>query len=77
MPIDAEKRGRLAPKRVEYAIDALTQLGYEVSQINDHELNIEFKGSVITIFPYTGWHSGKTIKDGRGIDNLIEKLKQP
>jgi len=31
-------------------------------------------GSTINFFPYSGWHSGKSIEDGRGFKNLLKQL---
>lgn len=61
--------------RMDYAIRKLTEAGYEVDRVNDNELNFLFKGNNIKLFPYTGWHTGKGIKDGRGIQNLLNQLK--
>ncbi len=74
MPIDKNKKLELEHSRVEYAVAKLEEIGYDVSQINDGELKFEYKGSVVTFFPYTGWHTGKTIKDGRGIDKLLKQI---
>lgn len=39
-------------------------------------IEFEYKGHSIKYFPYSGWATGKTIKDGRGLNNLIKQLKQ-
>ena len=70
-----EQRKELQSKRVEFAVNALTHLGFEVDVKNESTLEFQFKGKTVVFFPYTGWHSGKTIKDGRGIGNLIKQLK--
>lgn len=67
-------REELEPKRMQYAIQQITELGYIVKRVSDSELEFEHKGHVIKMFPYTGWHSGKSIKDGRGIHNLTKQL---
>jgi len=38
-------------------------------------LEFMFKGAKVKYFPFTGWASGKSIKDGRGFKNLINQLK--
>ena len=50
-------------------------IGYYESK---NETTIEFlhNGATIKLFPYTGWHTGKTIKDGRGVRNLLKQLKK-
>lgn len=62
--------------RMDYAIRKLTEAGYEVDRVNDNELNFLFKGNNIKLFPYTGWHTGKGIKDGRGIQKLLDQIGQ-
>lgn len=38
-------------------------------------IEFEYKGHIVKYFPYSGWATGKTIKDGRGLMNLINQLK--
>lgn len=38
-------------------------------------IEFEYKGHIVKYFPYSGWATGKTIKDGRGLDNLLKQLK--
>ena len=38
-------------------------------------LEFKYKGNTIKFYPYSGWHSGKGIKDGRGFQNLIKQLE--
>ena len=35
-----------------------------------------FDNEKVKFFPYSGWHTGKSIKDGRGIENLLKQLKK-
>lgn len=72
--LDTERQERLEPTRRETAIEAFTRLGYDVREENK-ALMIMFKGSFVRFFPYTGWHTGKTITDGRGLKNLLKQLK--
>lgn len=69
-----ERKEALQPGRIEYARTKLKALGYNVEQINPTVLKIIHKGKPIIIYPYTGWFTGKTIKDGRGINNLLKQL---
>lgn len=41
----------------------------------DKMIEFEYKGSNIKYYPYSCWATGKTIKDGRGLENLINQLK--
>ncbi|MGB0896863.1 MAG: hypothetical protein ACPGRW_06045 [Flavobacteriaceae bacterium] len=70
-----EVRNIEEPKRFNYALDAFKKLDIEITSINASQINIIHKNEIIRFFPYTGWHSGKSIKDGRGIKKLINQLK--
>lgn len=63
------------PRRLEYAKLKLSQLGFQIKEINRGLIKFEFKGEMIKFYPYTGWATGKTITDGRGIDNLLKQIK--
>lgn len=69
-----EQRRAIEPKRMLYAIDRLSQKGF-TPVVHGSYIEFEYKGSIVKFFPYTGWATGKTIKDGRGINNLIKQLK--
>lgn len=62
-------------KRFDYAVNELNKLGYNLIIKSDSEINFNYNGNLIKFFPYTGWHTGKGIKDGRGINNLLNQLK--
>jgi len=56
------------------ALDEISGLGYIPIQVNETKLQFEFNGKVINYFPYSGWASGATIKDGRGLKNLLRQI---
>ncbi len=61
--------------RLVYATKRITELGYICKWVEQSKcLQFEYKGSIVRFFPYTGWFSGKTIKDGRGLNNLLKHL---
>lgn len=64
------------PKRMEYAKKKLTDLGYEITFEDKTRLEFYHNGHKVVLYPYTGWHTGKSIKDGRGIHNLLPQLNQ-
>lgn len=74
--LDIERQKELEPKRMEYARNQITALGYEITEENATALKFVFKGSTVTLFPYSGWHTGKTIQDGRGIAKLLKQIRQ-
>lgn len=61
--------------RIKYAKSELEKRGYEVTHDASNKcLIFEYKGNKIRLFPYTGWFTGKGIKDGRGLQNLLKQL---
>lgn len=73
--LNTERQHELEPRRIQYAKEAIDKLGYVITYEDKTKLQFEFKGETVTLFPYSGWHSGKSIKDGRGIEKLIEQIK--
>jgi len=72
--LNTERQAKLEPERTEEAIKALNELGFDVVVVNKNEINFSYKGSLIKYFPYSQWASGKTINDGRGLNNLLKQL---
>jgi len=70
-----EIRQRKEPGRISYARTKLEERGI-VYLYNENIKAIEFvhKGCIIRFYPYTGWFSGRTVKDGRGLENLLKQL---
>lgn len=73
--LDKERESLLQPARVEYAKEKIAELGFEITKETDVEIQFMFKGKIVHFFPYSGWHSGASIKDGRGIEKLLEQIK--
>lgn len=71
-----ERQIRLEPQRMEYAKKEITDLGCDIFEETETLLKFKFNGGIVTLFVYTGWHTGKTIKDGRGIEKLVKQIKQ-
>jgi hypothetical protein len=72
--LDKDREAKLQPQRMQTAIDILTKLGFEISH-NETEINFMYMGHKVHYFPYSGWATGSTIKDGRGLVNLLKQLK--
>jgi len=72
---DIELQKELEPQRMEYAKNRIAELGFEILYESATELRFLYKNETVRLFPYSGWHSGKSITDGRGIKNLIEQIK--
>lgn len=72
--LDQQREKTLEPKRVQYALDRLKEKGIEAKVYGGKRIEFEHEGNTITHWPYSGWHSGKGIKDGRGIHKLLKQL---
>ena len=60
-------------RRMEYALTEIRKRNYAVAAGPD-SLTFTHKGHVVRLYPYKGWFTGKTVKDGRGIKNLLKQL---
>ena len=76
MRLDQEREEKLQPERIKSCKLKLKQLGFEVTENGETELQFMFNESMVRFWPYSGWHSGKSIKDGRGFLNLLKQLKE-
>jgi hypothetical protein len=73
--LDKEKQLELEPKRMEFDKRAVIKLGFEIIEETSTYFSFIFRGEKVKMFPYSGWHTGKTVKDGRGIKNLLKQIK--
>lgn len=72
---DQEREARLQPIRMGTALVELDKAGILEFETDNTTIKFNFKGNTITFFPYSGWHQGKGIKAGRGLQNLLKQLK--
>lgn len=73
--LDKERQSALEPKRMQYAADKIRALGLPITLQTEARIDFTYKGNNIILFPYSGWFSGKGVKSGRGIDNLIKQIE--
>lgn len=73
--LDIEKQKRLEPKRLQYAKNKLKELGIDITHEENTLIEFQHKNNIIKLFPYSGWWSGKGIGSDRGINKLLDKLK--
>lgn len=71
-----ERRANKEGGRIDYAIKQITGIGYAVAMEGNNAISFTFKGERVMVYPYTGWFTGKTVKDRRGINNLLKQIKQ-
>lgn len=74
--LDQEREKALQPERMEYAIQEIEKLGYTITQKDNTKIRFGYMDEYVTFYPYSGWHTGKSIKDGRGLQNLLNQLKK-
>lgn len=73
--LNKEVQDKLEPHRINFAVQKLTEKGITITSKDSTKITFDWNGNKITFFPYSGWHTGKGIKDGRGINNLLNQLK--
>ena len=73
--LDQDREQKLQPVRMAFAKSEIEKLGYEIVSEDSTKIKFYYKGAMITLYPYSGWHTGKNIKDGRGIEKLINQIK--
>lgn len=72
--LDKDRQARIEPERVQYAKQKIKDLGIDITFESSTRIEFQFNGSLVKFFPYSGWHTGKTIKDGRGLSALIRQI---
>jgi len=68
------RRAKYLPERMRNAREKITALGYQIIGESDTELRFLFHCQIVRFSPYTGWATGKSIQDGRGLDNLLAQI---
>lgn len=72
---DIERQNNLEPKRMQHAKKQIELLGYQVFELDKSTLVFQYKDHDVKYYPYSGWASGKKIKDGRGLSRLLDQIK--
>ena len=75
MRLDQDRQLEYEQKRIDQAEKKIFQTGCEILEKTNRSVTFLFQDAVCTIWPYSGWHTGKTIKDGRGLRNLLKQIK--
>jgi hypothetical protein len=73
--LNQQRQQYLEPKRMQTALQSLTRLGLEIVDSSDTTIRFRYKDQVIIYYPYSGWHTGKGITDGRGWEHLYNQIK--
>lgn len=72
--LNQEREQKLQPKRMEYAIAELEKLGKTIIEKDSVKIKFRHNDVVITLFPYSGWWTGKKVGSGRGFKELLKKI---
>lgn len=72
--MNIDRQNDLEPHRIKFAKTELQRLGFTIDYEDQREIRFNFKGEIVRFYPYSGWHTGKSIKDGRGLKNLISQI---
>ena len=73
--LDTDRQKELEPKRMEFARQQLEKLGYKIISQTETEITFDYDNKRVHYFPYSGWHSGSSIVDGRGWTKLLKQIK--
>ena len=68
-----ERKAKLTPDRMAYAAKILRDNGHEVISTEVGQLTVD---NHIILWVFTGWWSGKGVGSGRGVHELVKKLKE-
>lgn len=63
-------------ERLQFAKDQLEESGIDICYEDETKLKFKFQSNEVVFFPFTGWYTGKSIKDGRGLNKLLIQLKK-
>ena len=72
--LNEDRQRALEPKRIDYAVKQIAALGYEVIARDNTLIKFIHKGKTVTFYPYSGWATGASINDGRGLKHLLSQL---
>ncbi len=73
--LNIERQGKLEPLRLSVAKKEIMSLGCEIIFECDTRIEFMFNDKLVKYYPYSGWATGASIKDGRGLQNLLKQLK--
>lgn len=73
--LNEDRQKELEPKRLETAKREIESLGLQIVYEGSNRIDFMFKREKVMYYPYSGWATGKTIKDGRGLKQLLNQLK--
>lgn len=73
--LNQQRQSELEPKRLKFAKQEIEKLGYKTEVVSETELQFQYLNKKVCFFPYSGWASGSTINNGRGLKKLLKQIK--
>lgn len=73
--LDKDREAELQPKRILVAKAEIIKRDLPITYEDANRIDFTYKGNRISYYPYSGWHTGKGIIDGRGFKHLFDQLK--
>ena len=70
------KRAELLPERMAHAKKKLGMAGIQFSCPDDLTIMFRHNCETVRFYPFTGWFTGKSVQDGRGLQNLLRPVVQ-
>ena len=68
------KRSELITERMTHAKRKIGQAGYAYLCPDDLTITFRYNCETVRFYPFTGWFTGKTVRDGRGLQNLLKQI---
>lgn len=70
--LNKERQEKLEPSRMQFIKSALEKRGIKIVHESKAQIKFMYKGHKVTFYPYSGWASGATITDGRGVKKITK-----
>lgn len=74
--LNIERQKELEPIRMAFAIKHITERGFTIIDQTGNRIQFMYNGQKVTLYPYSGYFSGKSVHAGRGIADLLCQLKK-
>lgn len=72
--LNEQRQKKMEPMFYAYAKNLIEHKGYIITKEEKTYFEFTYNDSTVRLFPYSGWHSGKSIEDGRGLQKLLDQL---
>lgn len=66
---------QIQKERLEYAEMQILSIGIDITFTCESRIEFYYNDELIQYYPFKAWATGKSIEDGRGLNNLLKQLK--